>query len=132
MQHKLGLFTNEQTLLVAANGKRMPVMGTTTLTAGVNEVTRKIHTLVLPAITEDMLVSCNNLINLEITPRNFPNVRIQNCKSIKELKHILIAEFPGILSNELNPEPMKASRCYPEPRQRKSYLPDVYHRDTKR
>ena len=78
MQNKLELFKNKQTLLVAANGKRMPVIGTTTLTAGANGVNRKIHALVSPAITEDMLVSCIDLINLEIMPRNFPNVRIQN------------------------------------------------------
>ena len=97
----------KKTLLVAANGERMPVMGMATLTAGANGVTRWIHALVSPAITEDMLVSCNDLINLEIIPRNFPNVRIQNCRSIKEFKDILIGEFPGVLSNELNPEPMK-------------------------
>ena len=84
MQHKLELFTNEQTLLVAANGKRMPVTGTTRLTEGANRITHKIQALVLPAITEDMLVSCKDLINLEIIPRNFPNVRIQNCRSIKK------------------------------------------------
>ena len=79
-----------QTLLVAANSERMPITKTTTLTAGANGVTRKIQALVSPAITEDMLVSCNNLINLEIMPRDFPNVRIQNCRGIKEFKEILI------------------------------------------
>ena len=61
----------------------------------------------LPAITEEMLLSCNDLINLEIIPRNFPNVRIQNCRSIKKFKDILIGEFPEVLSHELNPEPMR-------------------------
>ena len=100
VQHKLEQFTNEQTLLVAANGKHMPVTGNPTLTAGANGVTRKIHAVVSPAITEDMLVSCNDLINLEIIPRDFPNVRIQNCRSIKEFKDILIGEFPGVLSDK--------------------------------
>ena len=77
-------------LLVAGNGEPMPITGTTSLIAGANGVTYRIHALVSPAITEDMLVSCNNLIKLEIIPRNFPNVRIQNCRSIKEFKEILI------------------------------------------
>ena len=63
-----------------------------------------------PAITEVMLVSCNNLILLEIMPRNFPNVRIQNCRSIKEFKDILIREFLSVLSDTLNPEPMKSEK----------------------
>ena len=81
----------------------MPVTGTTTHTAGANGVTYRIHTLVSPAITEDMLVSCNDLIELEIIPRNFPNIRIQNCRSIKEFKEILIRD-------KLNPEPMKMEK----------------------
>ena len=60
-----------------------------------------------------MLVSCNNLIGLEIIPRDFPNVRIQSCRSIKEFKDILIGEFPGVLSDKLNPEPMKTERPMP-------------------
>ena len=71
VQHKLELFRNEQTLVVAANGKYMPVTGTTTLTAGANGVTRKIHTPVSPAITEDMVMRCNDLINLEKIPREY-------------------------------------------------------------
>ena len=82
----------------------------TTLTAGANGVTCKIHALVSPAITDDMLVSCNDLINLEIIPRDFPNVRIQNCRRIKKFKDILIGEFPEVLSDELNPEPMKTDK----------------------
>ena len=97
---------NEQTLLVAAIGEQMPVTGATTLTAKANGITRKIHALVSPVITEDMLVSCNDLIRLEIIPRNFPNVRVLNCRGIKEFKDFLIGEFPGVLSDELNPEPM--------------------------
>ena len=73
----------------------MPVTGTTTLTTGANGVARRIHTPVSLANTEDMLVSCNNLINLEIIPRDFPNIRIKNCRSIKEFKDILIGEFGG-------------------------------------
>ena len=46
---------------------------------------------------------------MEIIP-NFPNVRVQNCRSIKEFKEILIAKFPGVLSNELNPELMKTEK----------------------
>ena len=110
MQHKLELFTNKQERLVAANGKCMPITGMMTLTAEANGITRKIHTLMSPVITEDMLVSCNNLIRLEIIPRNFPNVRIQNCRSIKEFEDILIGEFPSVLSDELNPEPMKTEK----------------------
>ena len=88
----------------------MPVTETTILTAGANGINHKIHTLVSPAITEDMLVSCNDLINLEIIPRDFPNVRIQNCWSIKEFEDILIGVFLGVLSDELNPEPMKTDK----------------------
>ena len=88
----------------------MPIMGTTTLTTGANGVTRKIHALVSPTITEDMFVSCSDLISLEIIPRNFPNVRIQICRSIKEFKDVLIGEFPGVLSNRLNLEPMKTDK----------------------
>ena len=88
----------------------MPVTGTTSLTAGVNGTSYRIHALVSPAITEDMLVSYNNLIGLEIIPRDFPNLRIQNCRSIKEFTDILIGEFPGLLSDELNPEPMKTEK----------------------
>ena len=47
---------------------------------------------------------------MEIIPRDFPNVRIQNCRSIKEFKDILIGEFPGVLSDELNPELMKTDK----------------------
>ena len=64
----------------------MPVTGTTSLTAGANGTSYRIHTLVSPAITEDLLVSCNNLIRLEIIPRGFPNVRLQNCRIIREFK----------------------------------------------
>ena len=110
VQHKLELFTNQQTLLVVANGECMPVTGTTTLTAEANGITRKIHALVSPVITEEMLVSCNDLIHLEKIPRNFPNVRIQNCRSIKEFKDILIGEFPSVLSDEPNPDPMKIEK----------------------
>ena len=66
--------------------------------------------MVSSAITEDMLVSCNDLIGLEIMPQNFPNVRIQNYRSIKQFKDILIGEFPTVLSNDLNPEPMKTEK----------------------
>ena len=86
MQHKLEMFTNEGTLLAAANGSHMTVTGTTALTAKANGITRLIHILMSAAITEDMLVSCNNLIRLEIIPRHFFNVRVQNCRSIKEFK----------------------------------------------
>ena len=85
----------------------MPVTGTTSLTARANGTSYRIHALVSPAITEDMLVSCNDLIGLEIIPRGFPNVRIQNCRNIKQFKDILIGEFPTVLSDDLNPEPMK-------------------------
>ena len=88
----------------------MPVTGTTSLTAGANGTSYRIHTLVSPVITEDMLVSCNDLIGLEIILRDFRNVRIQNCRSIKEFKDILLGEFPGVLSNELSPEPMKTEK----------------------
>ena len=54
----------------------MPVTGTTSLTTGANGAAYRIHALVLPAITEAMLVSCNDLIELEIIPRDFPNARI--------------------------------------------------------
>ena len=104
MQH------NKQTQLVAANGERMLVTGTTSLTAGANGTSYRIHALVSPAITEDMLVSCNDLIGLEIIPRDFPNVRIQNCRNIREFNDILIGEFPGVLSKKLNPEPMKTNQ----------------------
>ena len=50
----------------------MPVTGTTSLIVEANGVTYRIHALILPAITEDMLVSGNDLIKLEIIPRNFP------------------------------------------------------------
>ena len=111
------LFKNKQTLLVAAMGEHMPLKGTTTLTTGTNGVTSTIHALVLPAIMENMLVSCNNLINLQVIPRDFLNIRIQSCRSIREFKDILIGKFPGVLSNELNPEPMKTEKrmhklCY--------------------
>ena len=78
----------------------MPVTGTTTLTAKANGITRKIHALVSPVITEDMLVSCNDLIRLEIIPRNFLNARVQNCRSIKEFKAVPIGEFPSVLSDK--------------------------------
>ena len=97
-------------LLVAANGERMPVTGTTSLTSGANGVSYRIHTLVSSSITEDMLVSCNDLIGLEIIPRNFPNVRIQNCRSIQQFKDILIGESPTLLRDDLNPEPMKTDK----------------------
>ena len=112
-RHKLNILNNEQTLLVAANGERMPVTGTTSLTAGANGASYRIHALVSPAITEDMLVSCNDLIRLEIIPQNFPNDRIQNCRSIKQFKDVLIGEFPTVLSNDLNPEPMKTEKPMP-------------------
>ena len=95
---------------MAANGERMPVTGTTSLTTGANGTSYRIQALVSPAITEHLLVSCNDLIGLEIIPRDFPNVQIQNCRSIKEFKDILIGEFPGFLSDELNPEPMKKEK----------------------
>ena len=110
MRHNLNILNNKQTLLVAANGDCMPVAGTTSLTAGANGTSYRIHALVSPAITEDMLVSYNNLISLEIIPRNFPNVRVQNCRSIKQFKDILIGEFPTVLSDDLNPEPMKTDK----------------------
>ena len=88
----------------------MTVTWTTTLTARVNGITRNNHALMSPVITEDMLVSCNDLIPLEIIPRNFPNVRTQNRRSIKGFKDILIGEFPGVLGDELNPEPMRTEK----------------------
>ena len=80
------------------------------MTSKVNGITRNIHALVSPANPEDMLVSCNDLIRLEIIPRHFPNVRIQNCPSIKEFKDILISQFPGVLSDKLNPKPMETDK----------------------
>ena len=68
----------------------MPVAGTASLYAGANRTSYRIRALVSPAITEDMLVSCNDLIGLENIPRDFPNVTIQNCRSIKAFKVILI------------------------------------------
>ena len=49
VQHNLELFKGERTLLVAANGNRMTVSGTTTLTVKANGITRTINAVVLPA-----------------------------------------------------------------------------------
>ena len=38
------------------------------------------------------------------------SVRVQNCRSIKEFKNILIGKLLGVLSNELNPEPIKTDK----------------------
>ena len=78
-----GAIHKQENAPVAANGDRMNVSGTTTVTAKANGITRKIHALVSLAIMEDMLVSCNDLIRLEIIPKQFPNIRIRNCRSIK-------------------------------------------------
>ena len=66
--------------------------------------------LVSPDITGNMLVSCNDLVRLQVIPEGFPNQRIQWCQRTCEFKDLLIKEFGSTLSDDLNPEPMKSEK----------------------
>ena len=57
-----------------------------------------------------MLVSFSDLIKLEKIPRDFPNMKIHQSNSIHNFTDILLCEFQDVLSNKLNPIPMKTDK----------------------
>ena len=101
---------DNKTVLMAANGNRMAITGKTTIHMQANGVQATSEILVSPDIVENMLVSCQDLVKLQVIPKGFPNQRIQWCQSTGEFKNILINEFAGVLSDDLNPEPMKSEK----------------------
>ena len=81
----------------------MAITGKTQVTMQANGVKVRSNILVSPDITENMLVSCQDLVKLQVTPQGFPNQRIQWCQRACEFKDILIKEFKSTLSDDLNP-----------------------------
>ena len=100
---------NEKISLIAANGEKMPVEGTAIISAEGNKTRATLDVIVSAAIQDDMLVSCSDLIKLRAIPEGFPNVQIVECRKAldREPKEILMEEFEDVLSDELNPEPMR-------------------------
>ena len=103
----LKLCKNEKINLIAANGVRMPVKGTSIVTVEGNKTRVTIDAIISEAVQDDMLVSCSDLIKLRAIPEGFPNVQIIECRQAtdKEPREILMEEFQDVLSDELNPEP---------------------------
>ena len=101
---------DNKTVLLAANGSRMKITGKTRVTMQANGVKVNSSILVSPDITENMLVSCRDLVKLQVIPKGFPNQRIQWCQRTCEFKDLLIKEFGSTLSDDLNPEPMKSEK----------------------
>ena len=55
-----------------------------------------------------MLLSCTDLIRLRAIPKGFPNAVVEECRAASEdWRKILMAEYSDVLSDELNPQPMK-------------------------
>ena len=88
----------------------MAVNGHTKVTAEANGVTTNMDILISDDIQENMLVSCDDLIKLQVIPEGFPNVLIKKCRAISDYKSILIEEYPNVLSDELSPTPMKTEK----------------------
>ena len=95
--------------LVAANGNKMEVDGTIVMTLEGNNVKIGTDALVSKAIQDDMLISCSDLIKLKAIPSRFPNAIVEECRAAQEEDYtkILMEEFKDVLSDELNPTPMK-------------------------
>ena len=96
--------------LSTCSGQRMTVEGCTWLTATANNVAIRARFLVAKGITEQVLLSCDDLINLLIVHKEFPN-RTVTCKTYtntcRRTKNDL-REFPETLSDKLNEEPIRS------------------------
>jgi len=72
----------EKISLIAANGVRMEVLGTTIVEAESNNCKATLDAIVSNAVQDDMLVSCVDLIALRAIPRGFPNTEIVECRKL--------------------------------------------------
>ena len=68
------------------------------------QVGTTLDAIVSGAVQDDMLVSCADLITLRAIPKGFPNTQIVECRKLgtRDPKEVLLEEFPGVLSDELN------------------------------
>ena len=86
----------------------MKVDGTVIIQISGNETDIVTDALVSRAVKDDMLLSCADLIRLRAIPKGFPNAVIEECRAASEdWRKILMAEYSDVLSDELNPKPMK-------------------------
>ena len=92
----------DDTVLVAAKGKKMNVLGSANLTA-------KTDNAVSDVVAEDMLISWQDLIRLEVISPNFPHVppkaKARNI-SCDDLVKQVIEEFTDVISDTLPSKPI--------------------------
>ena len=81
----------------------MAVNGHTKVMAEANGITANMDILISGDIQENMLVSCDDLIKLQVIPEGFPKVLIKKCRAISNYKSILIEEYPNVLSKVISP-----------------------------
>ena len=74
----------KKSTLLTCSGQQMTVEGCTWLTATANNVAIRAKFLVAKGITEQVLLSCDDLINLLIVNKEFPN-RTVTCSSCTEV-----------------------------------------------
>ena len=110
-RHGLKYQPGEKISLVAANGERMKVKGTIRVKVEGNGIEADLHALVSAAVQDDMLLSCQDLITLKAIPEGFPNSVVESCEQVKfePYRTTLLEEFKDVLSDELNPKPMKTA-----------------------
>ena len=110
-KHGLKYKPGEKISLVAANGERMKVDGTIKVKIEGNGTEANVNALVSEAVQDDMLLSCQDLITLKAIPIGFPNSVVESCKQVKfePYRTTLLEEFTDVLSDELNPKPMKTA-----------------------
>ena len=90
----------------------MCVDGAGEISVEANGISTKINALVSDAIQDEMLLSYTDLIDLKIIPGGFPNTIVETCREIStnfECEN-LIKDYPDVLSDELNPRPMRTEK----------------------
>jgi hypothetical protein len=98
---------SDDTVLIAANGEKMNVIGKTDLTARTNDREATISALVSDVVAEDMLLSWQDLIRLGVISKNFPNTEAKaRGVASDSLVKKLIADYPDVISDTLPSEPI--------------------------
>jgi hypothetical protein len=100
----------DDTIIVAANGEKMNVLGSANLTAKKDSAVAEISALMSNVVAEDMLISWQDLIRLRVISPNFPQAppkaKARNV-SCDDLVKQLTEEFPDVISDTLPSIPSK-------------------------
>ena len=88
----------------------MDCIGSVILRASVNGVTVTLNALVSRSLSDEILISWHDLINMRVIPANFPHAQcsqVSTSDSVEDSLEKVISDFPTVLSDTLSATPMK-------------------------